>query len=128
MRHRVAGKKLSRSTGHRTALRRNLVTELLRHGRIRTTLAKAEAIRGQSEKLITLAKRGLQAEVEEPARGVHARRLAAARLNDREVVQKLFNDIAPRYKERPGGYTRMYKLGLRKGDAAPMVLLELVED
>lgn len=127
MRHRVAGKKLNRSMGHRTALRRNLVTELLRHESIRTTRAKAEAIRGQAEKLITLAKRGLAAEEENPARGVHARRLAAARLNDPVVVKKLFDEIAPRYAERPGGYIRMFKMGYRKGDAAPVVLLELVE-
>lgn len=128
MRHRVAGKKLSRSVGHRTALRRNLVTELFRHERICTTRAKAEAIRGQAEKLITTAKHGLSGEKEDPAKGVHARRLAAARLNDRDIVTKLFGEIAPRYMERPGGYTRMLKLGQRKGDAAPMVLLELVKD
>ncbi|MBN1919743.1 MAG: 50S ribosomal protein L17 [Anaerolineae bacterium] len=128
MRHRVAGKKLNRSVGQRTALRRNLVTELFRHGRITTTRAKAEAIRGQAEKLITTAKHGLHGEKEDPARGVHARRLAAARLNDRHIVTKLFGEIAPRYMERPGGYTRMFKLGQRKGDAAPMVLLELVND
>ena len=127
MRHRVAGKKLNRSAGHRTALRRNMVTELLRHESIRTTRAKAEAIRGQAEKLITLAKRGLDAAETDPARGVHARRLAAARLNDPDMVKKLFDEIAPRYAERPGGYTRMLKLGLRKGDAAPIVLLKLVE-
>ncbi len=137
MRHRVAGKKLNRSYDQRRALRRNLVTALFYHERIETTEAKAEAIRGQAEKLITLAKRGLAAEEENPARGVHARRLAAARLNrwvtDEEgtridIVKKLFEEIAPRYADRPGGYTRMYKLGPRKGDAAPMVLLELVEE
>jgi len=137
MRHRVAGRKLNRSSGHRTALRRNLVTALLYHERIETTAAKAKAIRGQAEKLITLAKRGLVAEQEEPSRGVHARRLAAGRLNRWltdsdgtrvDVLKKLFDEIAPRYADRPGGYTRMYKLGLRKGDAAPMVLLELVEE
>lgn len=137
MRHRVAGKKLNRSYDQRRALRRNLVTALFYHGRIETTEAKAEAIRGQAEKLITLAKRGLAAEEENPARGVHARRLAAARLNrwvtDEDgtrvdIVKKLFEEIAPRYVDRPGGYTRMYKLGPRKGDAAPMVLLELVEE
>lgn len=137
MRHRVAGKKLSRSVGHRTALRRNLVTALLHHERIETTEAKAKAIRGQAEKLITLAKRGLAAEGENPSRTVHARRLAAGRMNRWvtepdgtrvDVLDKLFADIAPRYKDRPGGYTRIYKLGQRKGDAAPMVLLELVEE
>ena len=126
MRHRVAGKKLSRSSGHRTALRRNLVSELIRHERIRTTRAKAQAIRGQAEKMITLAKRGLVAAEENPAKGVHARRLAAARLNGSEIVQKLFNEIAPRYVDRPGGYTRMLKLGARKGDNAEMVIIELV--
>ncbi len=128
MRHRVAGKKLNRSVGHRTALRRHLVTELLRHEKIRTTRAKAEAIRGQAEKIITLAKRGLAAGKEDPAREVSARRLAAARLNDPAIVQKLFAEIAPRYESRPGGYTRMLKLGQRKGDAAPMVILALVEE
>jgi len=136
MRHRVAGKRLNRSSGHRKALRRNLVTALIYHERIETTEAKAKAVRGQAEKLITLAKRGLAAEQEEPSRGVHARRLAAGRLNrwmtepDGErvdVLKKLFEDIAPRFADRPGGYTRIYKLGPRKGDASPMVLLELVE-
>ncbi|RLD00480.1 MAG: 50S ribosomal protein L17 [Chloroflexi bacterium] len=136
MRHRVAGRKLNRSSAHRKALRRNLVTALLYHERIETTEAKAKAIRGQAEKLVTLAKRGLVAEQEEPSRGVHARRLAAGRL-DRwltepdgtrvDVLKKLFEEIAPRFADRPGGYTRMYKLGPRNGDAAPMVLLELVE-
>lgn len=127
MRHRVAGKKLSRSMGHRTALRRNLVTELFRYDQIRTTRAKAQAIRGQAEKLITLAKRGLANGELDPAKEVHARRLAAARLNDPAVVQKLFDEIAPQYEDRPGGYTRMLRLGMRKGDAAQMVILQLVE-
>ena len=127
MRHRVAGKKLSRSSGHRKALRRNLVTELFRHNRIRTTRAKAQAVRGQAEKMITLAKRGLANGEIDPAKEVHARRLAASRLNDPAVVQKLFDEIAPQYVERPGGYTRMLRLGVRKGDAAQMVVLELVE-
>ncbi len=129
MRHRVAGKKLGRSSAHRKALRRNLVIALIEHGRIRTTRAKAQAMRGQAEKLITRAKRALMIEEENPAAGVHARRLAASELNnDRRVVQKLFDEIAPRYMDRPGGYTRMLKLGMRKGDAAEMVLLELVEE
>ncbi|HDQ71575.1 MAG TPA: 50S ribosomal protein L17 [Chloroflexi bacterium] len=132
----MAGKKLGRSGGHRTALRRNLVTALFHHERIETTEAKAKAIRSQAEKLITLAKRGLVAEQDDPARGVHARRLAARRINRWvtepdgtvvDVLDKLFSDLAPRYEDRPGGYTRIYKLGLRKGDAARMVLLELVE-
>ncbi len=127
MRHRVAGRRLNRSKGHRTALRRTLVTELFRHERIRTTEAKAKAIRGQAEKLITLAKRGLVAEETTPERGVHARRLAAGRLNDPQIVKKLFDEIAPRYAERPGGYTRVVKLGPRKGDAAEMAVIELVE-
>ena len=128
MRHRVAGRRLNRSKGHRTALRRTLVTELFRHERIRTTEAKAKAIRGQAEKLITLAKRGLVAEEITPERVVHARRLAAGRLNDPQIVKKLFNELAPRYAERPGGYTRIVKLGIRKGDAAQMAVIELVEE
>ena len=137
MRHRKAGKKLGRSSGHRRALRANMLTALFQHGRVETTEAKAKAVRGQAEKLITLAKRGLAAEGDDPSRGVHARRLAAGRMtrwviepdgNRLDVVKKLFEDIAPRYADRPGGYTRIYKLGPRKGDAAPMALLELVED
>jgi large subunit ribosomal protein L17 len=128
MRHRVAGRRLNRSTGHRTALRRTLVTELFRHERIQTTEAKAKAIRSQAEKLITLAKRGLKHEETTPERGVHARRLASGRLNDPDIVSKLFSEIAPRYAERPGGYTRIIKLGIRKGDAARMALIELVEE
>jgi large subunit ribosomal protein L17 len=128
MRHRVAGRRLNRSMGHRTALRRTLVTELLRHEQIRTTEAKAKAIRGQAEKLITLAKRGLAAEQSAPEKGVHARRLAAGRLNDPEVVTKLFDELGPRYADRPGGYTRIIKLGARRGDAAEMAVIELVEE
>lgn len=117
MRHRVAGRTLSRSTGQRRALYRNLVTQLLKHGRIETTEAKAKAVKGHAEKVITLAKQG----------GVHARRLAAAQLNEPEVVKNLFAEIGPKYKDRPGGYTRILKLGPRQGDAAPMVILELVK-
>lgn len=124
MRHRVAGRKLGRSTGQRAALRRTLITEFFRHERIRTTRAKADAIRGAAERLITTAKRGNAAG---ELKAVHARRLAAARLNDPEVVKKLFDEIAPRYADRPGGYTRIVRLGSRPGDAAEMVLLELVE-
>ena len=124
MRHRVAGVKLGRSKGHRIALRKNLVKQLFEHERIQTTRAKAEAVRGQAERLITLAKNGNEAG---EAQGVHARRLAAARLGDPAAVKKLFDDIAPRYETRPGGYTRIIKLGQRRGDAAEMVILELVE-
>jgi large subunit ribosomal protein L17 len=125
MRHRVAGKKLGRKKDDRAALRRNLIKELFDHERIRTTRAKAEAVRGQAERLITLAKRGNDNGEEQM---VHARRLVAARLGEAAIVQKLFDDIAPRYADRPGGYTRMVKLGPRQGDSAEMVLLELVED
>jgi large subunit ribosomal protein L17 len=125
MRHKVAGKRLGRSTGHRKALRRNLIKELFRYERIRTTLAKAKAIRGDAERLITRAKKGNELG---DAQGVHARRWAAARLNDPEIVKKLFDDIAPRYVDRPGGYTRIIKLGPRYGDGAEMVLMELVEE
>jgi len=125
MRHRVAGRKLSRSKGHREALRKNLIKELFDHERIKTTRTKAEAVRGQAERLITLAKRGNLAG---DAKTVHARRLAVSRLGDAKAVQKLFDDIAPRFENRHGGYTRMIKLGPRLGDAAEMVLLELVEE
>ena len=125
MRHRVAGSRLGRSSGHRKALRRSMITELFRHERIKTTRAKADSIRGAAEKLITLSKRGNAAG---EAKLIHARRLAAGRLNDPEIVKKLFDEIAPRYAERPGGYTRILKLGPRSGDAAEMVLLELVEE
>jgi large subunit ribosomal protein L17 len=125
MRHRVAGRKLGRQKDERAALRRILIKQLFEHERIQTTRAKAEAIRGQAERLITLAKRGTDAG---DAGMVHARRLAAARLADPDMVRKLFDDIAPRYANRMGGYTRMIKLGPRQGDSAEMVLLELVEE
>lgn len=125
MRHRVAGRVLGRESDERKALRRILVKQLFEHERIRTTRAKALAVRGQAERLITLAKRGNEAG---DAKMVHARRLAAARLADPGIVKKLFDDIAPRYANRPGGYTRIIKLSPRQGDAAEMVILELVED
>jgi large subunit ribosomal protein L17 len=117
MRHRVAGKRLGRSSAHRKALFRNLVTELFRHEQIRTTEAKAKAIRPQAERLISLAKRG----------DLHARRTAARDVQDPEILRKLFDEIAERFEDREGGYTRVYKLGPRKGDAAPVVLISLVE-
>lgn len=117
MRHRVAGRRLSRSSAHRKSLFRNLTTDLFRHERIRTTEAKAKAIRPQAERLITLAKRG----------DLHSRRLAARDVKDPEILRKLFDDLAERYEDREGGYVRVHKLGPRKGDAAPLVLLSLVE-
>jgi large subunit ribosomal protein L17 len=127
MRHGKAGRKLGRQKDQRIALRKNLIKQLFEHERIETTRAKAEAIRGQAEKLITLAKRGNSAYDEKPEYTVHTRRLAVARLGDKSTVQKLFDEIAPRYDERKGGYTRMLKLGPRNGDSSEMVILELVE-
>lgn len=125
MRHQVAGYKLGRTKSARIALRRNLIKQLFEHERITTTRAKAEAIRGEAERLITIARRSKDAD---DAGKVHARRLVTSRLGGNQVTQKLFDDIAPRFAERPGGYTRMLKLGLRKGDAAEVVMLELVEE
>ncbi len=122
MRHSVAGRKLNRSSGHRQALFKNLVTELFRHRRITTTEAKARAVRAQAEKLITVAKRSLDKESD-----VHERRQVLRTVADKEVLKELFETIAPEYKNRPGGYTRIIKLGPRQGDAAPMAILELVE-
>jgi large subunit ribosomal protein L17 len=126
MRHRISGKKLGRNSGQRKALALSLTTALLTHGRIKTTRAKADFVRGKTERLITIAKRGLAHD--DPERGVHARRIVASRLNnDRKLVGKVFDELAPRYQDRPGGYTRIYKLEPRKGDRAEMVLLELVD-
>ena len=125
MRHRVAGKTLSRGKDERKALRRNLVKQLFEHERIKTTRAKAIAVRSQAERLITLAKNGNSAGDIEM---VNARRRAAAQLSDPESVIRLFDEIAPRFENRPGGYTRILKLGRRKGDSAEMVILELIED
>ncbi len=125
MRHNIAGKRLSRGKDERTALRRILIKQLFEHERIQTTRAKAEAVRGQAERLITLAKHGNKAG---ESGAVHARRLAAARLGNAGAVKKLFDDIAPRFENRNGGYTRMVKLGPRQGDSAEMVILELVEE
>ncbi len=125
MRHHIAGKKLGRKKDERAALRRVLIAQLIEHERIETTQAKALAVRGQTERLITLAKRGLK---EGNDQMVHARRLAAARLSNPAAVTKLFDDIAPRYAERLGGYTRIHKLGPRLGDNAEMVLVELIEE
>ena len=125
MRHAVAGKKLSRSKDQRKMLRRTLIKQLFEHERIQTTRAKAIAIRSEAEHLITIARNSSKAE--DPQK-VAARRLAAARLADPTIVKKLFDDIGPRFANRPGGYTRILKLGPRLGDAAEMVLIELVEE
>ncbi|KPL76141.1 50S ribosomal protein L17 [Ornatilinea apprima] len=125
MRHQVAGYKLSRSKDQRNALRRTLINQLFTHEKIQTTRAKAMAIRGDAEKLITLAR---NAEKASDVEKVNARRLAASRLENATVVKKLFEDIGPRFANRNGGYTRMFRLGLRQGDSAEMVRLELVED
>ena len=116
MRHNVMGRRLGRTTKHRKSLFRNLATELFRHNRLKTTEAKAKSIQPIAERLITLARRG----------DLHARRLAARELHDPKVLQKLFDEIAPEMEGRSGGYTRIYKLGPRRGDAAEMALIELV--
>jgi large subunit ribosomal protein L17 len=166
MRHRVAGRSLGRDTNHRKMLRRNLITDLFRHEQIKTTEAKAKAVRAQAEKYITLARNRGDAErlvelaedhkeddlrflltdaqvarlmrvaedkdadqLEALAKAIaaHAQRIVARDITDREVVNKLFHEIAPRYVARPGGYTRITHLGMRHGDAAEMVMLSLVE-
>jgi large subunit ribosomal protein L17 len=117
MRHRRAGKKLGRDASHRKALYANLAGSLIEHGRIKTTEAKAKAVKPFAEQMITLGKRG----------DLHARRLALAELRSQDVVHVLFAEVAPRFADRPGGYTRIVKLGPRQGDAADMVFLELVD-
>ncbi len=118
MRHRKTGRKLGRNTSHRKALLRNMVTSLFEHGRIQTTDAKAKEVRRVAEKLITLGRRG----------SLHARRQALAYVRSKDVVAKLFEEIAPRFASRPGGYTRIVKAGIRRGDNAPMSVLELVSE
>lgn len=124
MRHRVHGFKLGREMGHRNSLRKTLINQLFAHERICTTRAKALAIRSDAEKLITLARKsGGGSDIEK----VNARRLAASRMDNPAMVRKLFDDLGPRYTNRNGGYTRVLKLAPRLGDAAEMVLIELVE-
>lgn len=117
MRHKIAGRTLGRSGGHRRAMFRNLVTDLLNHEQITTTAAKAKEVRGLAEKMITLGKAG----------NLHSRRRAASYIFDEKIAEKVFKDLAPRYADRAGGYTRITKIGPRLGDGAPMVKLELVE-
>ena len=117
MRHRRSGRKLGRDSSHRKALYANLTSALIEHGRIKTTQAKAKAVKPFAEQMITLGKRG----------DLHARRLALAELRSQDVVHKPFADVAPLFKDRPGGYTRIVRIGTRPGDAAEMVYLELVD-
>ncbi len=117
MRHRKSGRKLNRTSSHRQAMFRNMSASLFKHEMIRTTLAKAKELRRKAEPLITLAKTD----------SVANRRLAFARLRDKEAVAKLFNELGPRYQERPGGYLRILKCGFRAGDNAPMAIVELVD-
>jgi large subunit ribosomal protein L17 len=118
MRHGNTGRRLGRTTSHREAMFRNLVTSFLNHEKITTTDAKAKEIRSVAEKMITLGKRG----------DLHSLRQAASYIREKSVVTKLFTTIAPRYKDRSGGYTRIVKLGIRQGDAAPISIIELVEE
>ena len=127
MRHQVKGYHLGRSTGQRNALRRTMIMQLFQYEKIETTLAKAKAIQPEAEKLITMAKNSVDgSEVDQ----INARRRAAADLGNAsgDIVKKLFDDIAPRFKNRQGGYTRILKLGPRQGDSAEMVLIELVAE
>lgn len=117
MRHRKKGRELSRTRTHKRAMLRNMVASLILHERIRTTEAKAKELRPFAERLITLAKRG----------DLHSRRMAGRHVANREALQKLFEQIGPRFEERSGGYTRILKLGARKGDGAELALIELTE-
>jgi large subunit ribosomal protein L17 len=123
MKHGVAGRKLGRNAAQRKALWRGLITELFRYDRISTTEAKARSVRGDAEHLITVAKRSMA----EGGNPVHARRMAARTITDPDVTKRLFDVVAPRFVERPGGYTRIVRIGPRLGDGAEMVVLELVE-
>lgn len=126
MRHKMQGRRLNRSGGHRTAMKRTMIRQLLENERIKTTLPKAKFIQADTEKLITLARNSQ--DLDESA-AVYARRKATAKLGNssRPLVQKLFDDIGPRYTNRSGGYTRILKLGPRRSDGAEMALIELVE-
>ena len=117
MRHRKTGRQLNRNSSHRSAMFQNMTVSLLRHEVIKTTLPKAKELRRITEPFITMAKTD----------SVHKRRVAFSRLRDRDMVTKLFNDLGPRYKERPGGYLRILKAGFRSGDMAPMAYIEMVE-
>ena len=117
MRHRKSGRQLNRNSSHRKAMFQNMAVSLLRHEAIKTTLPKAKELRRVAEPFITMAK----------SDSVHKRRIAFSRLRDRDIVSKLFNELGPRYKDRPGGYLRILKMGFRPGDSAPMAYVELVD-
>ncbi len=117
LRHKISGKQFGRASGPRRAMFRIMVTDLLRHGQIKTTIAKAKAIRPLTEKMVSLGKSGT----------LHDRRQAAAFITDKSVLKAVFDDIAPRFEERNGGYTRITRLGVRAGDAAEMALIELID-
>ena len=116
MRHKISGRKLGRPTAHRMSMLRTMVTDLIRHESIQTTEAKAKEVRRMAEKVITYGKKGT----------LHERRQASALLTDKSIVKKVFDELAPRYESRPGGYTRIVKLGPRKGDASAMAIIELL--
>jgi large subunit ribosomal protein L17 len=118
VRHGVSGRKLNRTTSHRSAMFRNMVSSLLQHERIYTTLPKAKELRRWADWMITLGKRG----------DLHGRRQALATIREKATVHKLFQELAPRYQNRQGGYTRIVKVGFRRGDASPMCLIELITD
>lgn len=118
MRHQKSGRKLNRNSSHRKAMFRNMACSLIEHESIKTTLPKAKELRSVIEPLITIGKED----------SVHKRRLAFSRLRDKEVVGKLFTEVGPRFKARPGGYTRILKIGYRDGDKAPMAIIEFVQD
>ena len=126
MRHRVAHRKLGRVTEHRIAMLRNQAHALLLHERIETTMPRAKELRPFVERIITIAKRGLAGSAEGNGRSLHARRLVLRDIQDRDVVSKLFDTIAPRFEARPGGYTRILRLGYRRGDSAEVAQIELV--
>ncbi len=125
MRHNIAGYRLGRTKDQRIGLRRTMINQLFNHEKITTTRAKALFIRGEAEKLITLARRSIKGSDTDK---MNARRMAAARLGDAAMVKKLFDEIGPRFESRNGGYTRILKLGPRLGDSSDMVLIELVEE
>ena len=116
MRHKISGRKLGRPTAHRISMLRTMVTDLIRHESIQTTEAKAKKVRRMAEKVITSGKKGT----------LHERRKASALLTDKSIVRKVFDELGPRYESRPGGYTRIVKLGPRKGDASAMAIIELM--